>query len=183
MRRRLTRRGSASSTSISKLPGPEMTSPRTGRRPTWVTRKPPNVSTSSPASPVTHSSPMTERTSAGPAPRTANEGISLLPAPRRRFVAAVLVVDLADDLLDNILDRDQPVGPAIFVDDQRQMDARGLHLREQIDPPHRRGHEQQFPDDVGFRKRHRQIDRAQIETGGKRLFGLGLGLRLSRRGP
>src|SRR6266850_72539 len=63
MRRRLTRLGSASSTSISKLPGPEMTSPRTGRRPTWVTRYPPSVSTSSPASPVTKSSPMTERTS------------------------------------------------------------------------------------------------------------------------
>src|SRR5262249_32605745 len=34
MRSRLTRRGSASSTSTSKLPGPEISSPRTGRRPT-----------------------------------------------------------------------------------------------------------------------------------------------------
>ena len=36
-RTRLTRRGSASSTSISKVPGPEINSPRTGTRSTKVT--------------------------------------------------------------------------------------------------------------------------------------------------
>ena len=106
--------------------------------------------------------------------RVGDEGIVRLPHDRRRLVAVVLVVDLADDLLDDVLDRDQPVGAAIFVDHQRQMDARGLHLRQQIDRPHRRRHEQQLADDVGVRQRQRQIDRAQIEAGGKRLLALGL---------
>ena len=45
----------------------------------------------------------------------------------------VFVVDLADDLFDDILDRDQPVGAAVFVDHQRQMHPRRLHLRQQVD--------------------------------------------------
>ena len=59
-----------------------------------------------------------------------DEGIVGLPHDRRRLVAVVLVVDLADDLFDDILDRDQPVGAAIFVDHQREMDAQRLHLRQ-----------------------------------------------------
>ena len=98
-------------------------------------------------------------------------------AKRKKTLPAGLdlrAVDLADDLLDNVLDRDQPVGSTIFVDHQRQMDARGLHLRQQIDRPHRRRHVEQFADDVGVRERHRQVDRAQIETGRERLLALGL---------
>ena len=76
--------------------------------------------------------------------RVGDEGIIRLPHDRRRFVAVVLVVDLADDLLDDVLDRHQAVGAAIFVHHQRQMDARGLHLRQQIDRPHRRRHEEQL---------------------------------------
>ena len=113
--------------------------------------------------------------------RVGDEGIVRLPHDRRRLVAVVLVVDLADDLFDDVLDRDQAVGAAIFVDHQRQMDARGLHLRQQVDRPHRRRHEQQFADDVGVRQRQRQIDRAQIETGGERLLAPGLaGVRHAR---
>src|SRR3954470_13341110 len=46
-------------------------------------------------------------------------------------------------------------GAAIFVDRQRQMDARGLHLRQQVDRPHRRWYEKQLADDVGVRQRQR----------------------------
>ena len=45
----------------------------------------------------------------------------------------MLVVDLADDFLDDVLDRDHAFGAAIFVDDQREMDAGRLHLGEQVD--------------------------------------------------
>jgi hypothetical protein len=46
---------------------------------------------------------------------------------RRRFVAVMFVVDLADHLLDNVFDRDQSIGAAIFIDHKCQMNARGLH--------------------------------------------------------
>ena len=106
--------------------------------------------------------------------RVGDEGIVRLPHDRRRLVAVMLVVDLADDLLDDVLDRDQSVGAAIFVDHQRQMNARGLHLRQQVDRPHRRRHEEQFADDVGVGERQREVDRAQIEPGRQRLLALGL---------
>ena len=54
----------------------------------------------------------------------------------------MLVGDVAHDLLDDVLDRDQAVGAAIFVDHQRQMGVGGLHLEQQIQRPHRRRHEQ-----------------------------------------
>ena len=105
--------------------------------------------------------------------RVGDEGIIRLLDDRRRLVAVVLVVDLADDLLDDILDRDEAVGAAIFVDHQRQMNARGLHLRQQVDRAHRRRHIEQFADDVGLAQRKREIDRAQVEAGGHRLLALG----------
>ncbi len=61
------------------------------------------------------------------------------------------------------------------------MDARGLHLRQQIDRPHRRRHKKQFSDDVRVDQRQREIDRAQIKTGRRRLFPLCLaGIRRAR---
>ncbi len=46
------------------------------------------------------------------------------------FVFVMLVGDVTDDLLDNVLDRDDAVGAAILVDDQGQMDLFGLHPRQ-----------------------------------------------------
>ena len=66
-----------------------------------------------------------------------------------RFVVVVLVLDVADDLLDDVLDRRDAVGAAILVDHQRQMDARRLHLGEQVDRRHRGRHEQHLADDLG----------------------------------
>ena len=37
----------------------------------------------------------------------------------------MLVLDLADDFLDKVFNRDQPVNAAEFIDDQRQMPAPG----------------------------------------------------------
>ena len=92
----------------------------------------------------------------------------------------MLVLDLADDLLDDVLDRDEAVGAAIFVDHQRQMDARRLHAREQVDRRHRRRHEQDLAHDLGRRQRHRQIDGLEIEAGGERLLALGVLVRVDR---
>ena len=89
-----------------------------------------------------------------------------------RLVLVVLVGDIADDLLDDVLDRDEAVGAAVFVDHQREMDARGLHLGEQVDRRHRRRHEQDLAHDLGRRQRHREIDRLEIEAGRQRLLAL-----------
>ena len=51
-----------------------------------------------------------------------------LARDRRNFRLVVLVGDVADDQLDQILDRDETVATAIFVDNQRQVNARRLHL-------------------------------------------------------
>ena len=86
----------------------------------------------------------------------------------------MFVVDLADDLFDDVLDRYQSVGAAIFIHDQREMNARGLHLRQQVDRPHRRRNVKQLADDVGLVERHREVDGAQIEAGRIRLLAFGL---------
>src|SRR4051795_10193491 len=50
---------------------------------------------------------------------------------RLDLVGVVLVGDLADDLLEQVLDGDQPGGAAVLVDDDGDVLARGLHLRQQ----------------------------------------------------
>ena len=92
----------------------------------------------------------------------------------------MLVVDLADDFLDDVLDRDDPFAAAIFVDDQREMNAGRLHLGEQVDGGHRRRHEQDGADDLGGRQRHREVDGGEIEAGRMRLAARGIGFRIDR---
>ena len=48
----------------------------------------------------------------------------------------MLVGDITHDLLDNILDGDQAIGAAIFINHQRQMGVAGLHFQKQIQRPH-----------------------------------------------
>ena len=96
-------------------------------------------------------------------------GTVILPDDGMDARLVVLVLDVADDLLDDVLDRDQPVGAAVFVDHQREVNARRLHLRQQIDRRHRRRHIDQRAHDLDRRQRQRQIDRLEIETGDRRL--------------
>ena len=49
----------------------------------------------------------------------------------RDFVGVVLVGDLADDLLQHVLDRDQARDGAVLVDQQHHVDAVALHLAQQ----------------------------------------------------
>ena len=54
----------------------------------------------------------------------------------------VLVLDLADDLLDQILDGDEAVDAAELVDDEGEMLARQAHLQQQVEDAHGGCHEQ-----------------------------------------
>ncbi len=64
----------------------------------------------------------------------------LYPHPALGLV--MLVFDLADDLFDQVLDRDQAVDAAIFVYDQRHMGPLLLHLLQQHPDGHRGRHVQ-----------------------------------------
>src|SRR5690606_38145508 len=53
----------------------------------------------------------------------------------------VLVLDLAEDLLDDVLDGHDPGGPAVLVDDGGDAPAGPLQGEEEAGEPHRLGHE------------------------------------------
>ena len=64
----------------------------------------------------------------------------------------MLVRDVADDGLDQILDRHQPVDAAILVHHQRHVDARLAHLQQQLQHRHAGHHQQGAAKDGGHRK-------------------------------
>ena len=68
----------------------------------------------------------------------------------RLVVDVMLVLDVADDHLDDVLDRHEAVGAAIFVDDERQMGARRLHADQEIERRHRARHEQHRLEQIGL---------------------------------
>jgi hypothetical protein len=61
------------------------------------------------------------------------------------FGGVVLVADLADDLLDQILQRHQPGRPAVFIDDDGHVDPARLQVGQQIIGFFRLRHEQRRP--------------------------------------
>ena len=99
--------------------------------------RPPSVSTSSATRRRRGRRPSASETSSRSARASAIEACR----PRRWIMRpvdlVVLVLDVADDHLDQVLDRDQAVGAAVFVDHQRHVDAGRLHLHQQIDGRHR----------------------------------------------
>ncbi len=58
-----------------------------------------------------------------------------------RLLLVVLVLDLADDLLEEVLDGHQAGRPAVLVEDDREVDLPPLELVEQVVHAHRLGHE------------------------------------------
>ena len=58
----------------------------------------------------------------------------------------VLVGDLADDLLEEVLEGDEPGGPAVLVDDDRHVELLRLHLAQQLGDPLLLGHEHRLAD-------------------------------------
>ena len=93
----------------------------------------------------------------------------------------VLVLDVADDLLDQILDGDEAVGAAVLVDDQRHVDAGRLHADEQVGRRHGGGNVEHRPADLRHRDRSRKIDAAEVEMVRSAFLGLGARRRRSRR--
>ena len=65
----------------------------------------------------------------------------------------MLILDLADDFLDQILDRNQPVGARIFVDDDRKVRALRAHFGEQVEHAHRLRHIERLAQQVEQRRR------------------------------
>ena len=66
-----------------------------------------------------------------------------------RFVRQVeLVLDVPDDLLEQILERDDPLHVAVLVDDDRHVLVRAPELREQRGEVLRLGDDVRGPDDV-----------------------------------
>src|SRR5262245_37313008 len=61
----------------------------------------------------------------------------------------VLVADLADDLLEKVLDRDQPGGAAVLVDDDRDLRLLPLELLEELGHALALGHHHDRPGQVG----------------------------------
>lgn len=64
------------------------------------------------------------------------------------FRRVVLVLDFADDLLDQVFDGDQSMGPAIFVDDHRHVDAGLAHLLQKVGDRHGFGNEEDVAPDA-----------------------------------
>ena len=72
-------------------------------------------------------------------------GSILIEGHLRLHGLVMLVLDLADNFLDQILDCDQPVDPAKFINNKREMAAAQAHFIQQVEQPYCRGHKQRRP--------------------------------------
>ena len=66
-------------------------------------------------------------------------------ADDHRLLDVVLVLDLADDLLEQVLDRDQSRGPTVLVEHDRDVHLAPLELMKQVIDGHGFGHEHGGP--------------------------------------
>ena len=95
-----------------------------------------------------------------------HEGAVVLRDDHQRGGVVMLVLDVADHHLDQILDRDEAVGAAIFVDDERHVGAGRLHADQQVEGRHRARHEQDRA--AGSRPRPAVIERSTWPRLGRR---------------
>ena len=110
-----------------------MISPRCGTRPTSETTRPPSVSISSSPSSGARAMPVCSLKSSRS--RRASATIAAVVAATCSCGASSTSCSSSmSPTISSIevLDRDEAVGAAIFVDDERQMDMRRLHLEQQI---------------------------------------------------
>ena len=145
-RRRSILRASASSTSNAVPSGWAITSPRTGTRPARRKTRPPSVSTSSASVGVGEPHPGHRLEVLEVHPPLDEVDAGRLLGPQVALGLVVLVGDVADDLLEQVLEGDEAVDAAVFVDDQRHVDVRGLHPLEQDPDRHRRRRVDQRPE-------------------------------------
>jgi hypothetical protein len=95
--------------------------------------------------------------------RVGDEAVTRILADQRLLGHIMLVVYLADDLLDQILDRDETVGAAIFIHDKGEMKPRQLHAEQQIEHRHGRRHVEDLADDVDGADGAGEVDGAEVE--------------------
>ncbi len=98
------------------------------------------------------------------------------------LLVVVLVLDVADDHLEDVLQRDEPVGPAVFVDDERHLDMARLHALHELGRVHGRRHEEDLPEKAEIGDRMREIDTPEIERRAHRRVGFALGVAEAERG-
>ena len=139
---RFTRRGSASRTSKVMPEGWAISSPRLGTRSARCTTSPPTVSISASRSSGVRMGPTCCSSSSIVARPSAVSGAVGARDQLRADGDVVLVLDLADDLLDQILDGDEAVDAAELVDDEDEMLARQAHLQQQVEDAHGGCHEE-----------------------------------------
>ena len=115
-------------------------SPSTGTCPSALNTSPPTVSHSSCGQvDVEQLVDLVDRGAAGHAQRAVGQAFDA------GLVDVVLVGDLADDLLEQVLHRDETGGAAVLVDDDRHVELLGLHLAQQLGDALRLGHEVRGP--------------------------------------
>ncbi len=170
------RRGSASSTSNSKSPRPgdDLAAARHAAR-TWAVTRPPIVSTSSASASVGEVEAERLRDFVERRARLDEEGAVGAVATLGRSASSCSSSMSPTIDLDDVLDRDEPVGAAIFVDHQRHMGARRLHLHQQVERRHRGRHEQHRPQDRGAGQRHRHADLRPRQARARASTALSLG--------
>ena len=96
-------------------------------------------------------------------PRIGDEAETGIGPDQRLVLYVVFVGNLAHHFLDQILDGNEPVGAAILVDHQRQMESRRLHFEQKIEHRHRRRHVKRLAGDIHGDDRALEIDLAEIE--------------------
>ena len=72
--------------------------------------------------------------------------------PQRAFILVVFILDLADDDLDQVLDRHKTINPAVFINDQSHMHPVALHLLQKRRGRHRGRHVKDRPQQLFQRK-------------------------------
>ena len=85
----------------------------------------------------------------------------------RRLLAVELVDDLAHQLLDEVLERDQAGGAAVLVDHDRHVELLGLHLGQQLGDALGLGHEAGLSHQLGH-----QLGVASVALGPHQVLGV-----------
>ena len=105
-------------------------------------------------------------------PRIGDQPEARIGADQRLVLHVMLVGDLADHLFDQILDGDEPVSAAIFVDHEREVEPRRLHLEQEIEHRHRVRHVKELPRDIHGAHGALEVDFAEIESSRSARFRL-----------
>ena len=123
------------------MPSASNVSPTAGNRSRWRWTKPATLPSST--------SSLTWSASATSSSRQAavRQDFAFADSFEERFFGVVFVLNLADDLFEDVLDRDDPGRAPVFVDDDREMHAATLQFVQQIVDPLRFRHDVGRPQD------------------------------------